>query len=105
MMRALQNAAAGEQAAEQDGNDDTAQRILPRKKGNKDACITVTRIERFIRAALHGGNLHHAREAWSHAREKARDERDFSHRQTRELRRADVAANGANFKTERRLLN
>src|ERR1700722_5954000 len=57
---ALQQAAAGADAAEQNRNRDDRQRILPRQEGNQDAGEAVTGREVGIGAALHGGDFDHS---------------------------------------------
>src|SRR5260370_22366641 len=60
---ALQQAAAGADAAEKDRNRDNRQRILPRQEGNQDAGKAVTGRQVGVGAALHGGDFDHSRKA------------------------------------------
>src|SRR5664279_2440867 len=71
---ALQQPAAGADAAEQDGNGNDGQRILPRQERDEDAGKAVTGGEVGVGAALHGGDLDHAGKAGRGAGEKADDE-------------------------------
>src|ERR1700722_12672637 len=59
---ALQQAAAGADAAEQYSDRDDGQRILPRQEGDEDAGKAVAGREVGIGAALHGRDLDHAGE-------------------------------------------
>src|SRR5882672_8203081 len=58
---ALQQAAAGADAAEQDRNRNDRQRVLARQEGNKDARETVSSGEIRIGATLNGRNFNHSR--------------------------------------------
>ena len=55
--------AAGAGSAEQNRNQHHPQTVLPSHKRNQDAGITVARHQGFIGAALHRGDLCHARQA------------------------------------------
>ena len=90
--RRCNSAAAGADAAEQDRDGNDRQRILPRQEGNKDAGETVAGGEIGVGAALHGGDLDHARKAGRAAREKADRQDQFADAEAHDLRRADVAA-------------
>src|SRR5471032_3101603 len=57
---ALQQATAGADAAEQNGDGNHGKRILPRQEGNKDARKTVAGGEVGVGAALHGRDLDHS---------------------------------------------
>src|SRR3954451_18356301 len=59
----LQQAAAGADAAEQDGDGNNGERILPRQEGDQDAGKAVAGGKVGIGAALHRGDLDHAGEA------------------------------------------
>src|SRR5450631_2758683 len=60
---ALQQAAAGADAAEQNGDGNNGERILPRQERDKDTGETVTGGEVGVGAALHGGDLDHSGKA------------------------------------------
>src|SRR3954469_16218468 len=57
---ALQQSAAGADAAEQDRHRNDRQRVHPCQEGNEDTRKAVTRREVGIGAALHRGDLDHA---------------------------------------------
>ena len=92
IVRALQHAAAGEQAADQQRNQNDAERVLAREKRHQNADVSITRVQRFVGAPVHGGNFHHARNTRAGAAEKTRDHNEPSDRQARELRRPHIAA-------------
>ena len=69
---ALQQAAAGADAAEQDRDRDDRQRIVPRQEGDQDAGKAVAGGEIGVGAALHGRDLDHAGEAGRGRRRESR---------------------------------
>src|ERR1700682_5049405 len=75
---ALQQPAAGADAAEQDGDGNDGQRILPRQEGNEDAGKAVAGGEVGVGAALHGGDFDHSRKAGARAGEKADRQDQFA---------------------------
>src|SRR5262249_51889905 len=68
---ALQQSAAGADAAEQDRDRDDRERILPRQERDQDARETVAGGEIGVGAALHGRDLDHAGESGAGAGEEA----------------------------------
>src|SRR6267142_3710583 len=89
---ALQQAAAGADAAKQDRDGNDSQRILPRQEGNQNAGKAITGGEIGVGAALHGRDLDHARKAGRAARQKADRQDQFTDAESDDPGRADVAA-------------
>src|SRR3979411_2999086 len=87
---ALQQAAAGADAAEQNGDGNHGKRILPRQEGNKDTGKTVAGGEVGVGAALHGRDLDHSGEAGRRARQKADRQNELADAEAHDLRRANI---------------
>src|SRR5216684_3400538 len=88
---ALQQAAAGADAAEQDGDGNNGKRILPRQKCNKNTRKTVAGGKVGVGAALHGRDLDHSGEAGRRARQKADRQNELADAKAHDLGRADLA--------------
>ena len=89
---ALQQPAAGADAAEQDRNRNDGERILPRQEGDEDAGEAVAGGEVGVGAALHRGDLDHAGEAGRRAGQKADGQDQPADAEADDLGGADVAA-------------
>ena len=97
---ALQQAAAGADAAEQDGDRNDGKRIVPRQERHQDAGVAVADRQIGVGASLHRGNLDHAGETGRGAGEKAGDEDEPPDVETDHLGGADVAAGDPRRKSE-----
>src|SRR5438034_9369470 len=75
---ALQQAAAGTDAAKQDRDGNDGERILPRQEGDENAGKTIAGREIGVGAALHRGDLDHAGKASGSAREKTDRQDQFA---------------------------
>src|SRR6185312_13997221 len=75
---ALQQAAAGADTTEQDGDWNDGQRILPRQESDEDTGKTIAGREIGVGAALHRGDFDHAGKASRAAREKADRQNQFA---------------------------
>ena len=92
---ALQQAAAGTDAAEQDRDRNDRQRILPRQEGDEDAGKAIAGGEIGVGAALHGGDFDHAGKAGRAAGEETDRQDQFADAKAHDLGGADVAAGDA----------
>ena len=97
---ALQQAAAGADAAEQDRDGNDRQRILPCEEGDEDAGKAIAGGEIGVGAALHGGDFDHAGQTGRAAGEKTDRQDQFADAKSDDLRRADVAAGDARGEAE-----
>src|SRR5580704_11685874 len=92
---ALQQTAAGADAAEQDRNGNDRQGILSRQESDEDARETITGGEIGVGAALHGGDLDHAGKAGRGACEKTDGHNQSADTEANDPGGANVAAGDA----------
>src|ERR1700688_2758954 len=102
---ALQQPAAGADAAEQDGNRNNGKRILPRQKGDENPGKAVAGGEDGVGAALHGGELDHPRKAGRSAGQETDSHDQFAAPEADDPGGANVAAGDARGEAEHGVIN
>src|SRR6267142_3887723 len=88
---ALQQAAAGADAAKQDCDGNDGQRIVPRQEGDEDAGEAVTGREVGVGAALNGSDLDHAGQPGGAACKKTNGQDQFADAESDDFGSTDVA--------------
>ena len=99
---ALQQAAGGAEAAEQDRDRDDRERVLARDEGDQDAGVAVAGDQRRVGVGVHRRDLDRAGQAGAGAAERAGEQDQPARRQADELRGARVAADHAHREAARR---
>src|SRR5215510_5429221 len=101
----LEKSAAGADAAEQDGDRNDGERILPGEEGNEDTGEAVAGGQIGVGAALHSRDFDHPRETCGSTREETDGQNQLADGKADDLCRADIAAGHARRKAEHGVIN
>jgi hypothetical protein len=91
LMRALQQATAGANASQQNGDRNDGQWIIAGHKGHENTGIPIIGIEGVIGPAMDGCYLHHARQSTGRSSHETNDQDQTPDRQPCDLSRSNVA--------------